>query len=354
MLIDLIVGKYNIISVVGLSKNAGKTVTLNELISQAADELIPLGLTSIGRDGESQDLVTCTEKPMIFAEEGTLIATAEALFNCGDARLEILEVTDHNTAIGKIIIARVIGAGYIQLAGPSTNADVRSVSERMLAHGADLIIVDGALDRMSSASPDISDATLLATGAVLSRDMNKAIERSVHQAKLFDLPAVEALDVAAATRDLMEAKQIGFIHGGFEVQSLTLRTALGAGRKIAAEMREDTQYVILPGSVVTKTIQDILAHTKHYKNTIFIIKDATKIFIEPRNWLFFMKKGIQFQVLEQIKLLAMTVNPYAPQGYYFDPKTFKESLAEKVAPLPVINVMETVELSRGGDHDPIY
>ena len=35
-----------------------------------------LGLTSIGRDGESTDVVTGTEKPGIFVREGTLIATA--------------------------------------------------------------------------------------------------------------------------------------------------------------------------------------------------------------------------------------------------------------------------------------
>ena len=62
-------------SIVGMCKNAGKTTMLNWMLHH--DRLRgTLGLTSIGRDGESTDVVTGTEKPGIFVREGTLIATA--------------------------------------------------------------------------------------------------------------------------------------------------------------------------------------------------------------------------------------------------------------------------------------
>ena len=53
------------VSLVGLSKNAGKTVTLNRLIRAAAGLGIPLGLLSTGRDGEPVDAVTELPKPRI-------------------------------------------------------------------------------------------------------------------------------------------------------------------------------------------------------------------------------------------------------------------------------------------------
>ena len=53
--------KYKTLSIVGMAKNAGKTTALNYLIEEAIDEGILLGVTSTGRDGESQDLVTGTE-----------------------------------------------------------------------------------------------------------------------------------------------------------------------------------------------------------------------------------------------------------------------------------------------------
>ena len=45
-------------------------------------------------------------------------------------------------------------------------------------------------------------------------------------------------------------------------------------------------------------------------------------------------------VVEEINLLAITINPFAPAGYYFDPATFKSRLQAFLDPLPVIDVME--------------
>ena len=54
-------------SIVGMCKNAGKTTMLNWLLT-AGHLRGTLGLTSIGRDGESTDVVTGTEKPGIFVK----------------------------------------------------------------------------------------------------------------------------------------------------------------------------------------------------------------------------------------------------------------------------------------------
>ena len=79
-------GKLNSVktlSIVGMCKNAGKTTVLNRLLSQYGRKRT-LALTSIGRDGESTDVVTGTEKPGIFVPQGTLIATAKDMLRlCG-------------------------------------------------------------------------------------------------------------------------------------------------------------------------------------------------------------------------------------------------------------------------------
>lgn len=103
-MLELINGKFKTISIVGMSKNSGKTVALNHLIAEAIDEGIPVGITSIGRDGESLDIVTETEKPRIFLEEGAFIATATGMLELGDANIEILQVTEYRTPLGEIII----------------------------------------------------------------------------------------------------------------------------------------------------------------------------------------------------------------------------------------------------------
>lgn len=339
-LLELMTDNCKIVSVIGMSKNAGKTVALNEIIYQAMEEEKVLGLTSIGRDGERQDIVTCTEKPMIYIDRGTLIATAENLFQCAEAKLEVLEVTDYNTSMGRIVIARAVTAGHVEIAGACTNQSIRDTAEKMLSYGAELVLVDGALDRVSSASPAITDATVLSTGAVLSRDMNKVMEQSLHRVRLFNLEAVSDAVVRTMVEDLMAEKQIGIITNDFDVIPLEVKTALGAGSIIGEALEDNALYVVIPGSLVAKTVSDVMMSSAKFKQVTFIIPDATKIFIENRDFNYFMKMGLKIQVMDPIRLLAVTVNPYAPQGYYFDPKTFKEKMATYLDPIPVFNVME--------------
>ena len=105
-------------SIVGMCKNAGKTTMLNWLLT-AGHLRGTLGLTSIGRDGESTDVVTGTEKPGIFVREGTLIATAKDMLRLGDVTKEILMTTGIPTPLGEVVIMRARSDGYVQLAGPS-------------------------------------------------------------------------------------------------------------------------------------------------------------------------------------------------------------------------------------------
>ena len=85
--------KYKTLSIVGMAKNAGKTTALNYLIEEAIDEGIVLGITSTGRDGETQDLVTGTEKPRVFLEEDMLVAVPALLYDMADAGLEVIQRT---------------------------------------------------------------------------------------------------------------------------------------------------------------------------------------------------------------------------------------------------------------------
>lgn len=338
-LLDLIKNKHRIISVVGMAKNSGKTVTLNRLIEEAMDNNITLGITSIGRDGEKQDIVTFTEKPLIYINQGTVIATAEEIFKVCEANLEILEITDYNTSLGRVVIARALSSGYVQIAGPCTNSDIKKVANMMLTYGADVAIVDGALDRLSSASPSITEATILATGAVLSRDMNRVIEKTAHKVNLFSLDTINDEGAKTIAKKAFEDKKIYVIDDEYGIEILNIKTALGSGREIAGAIKENSRYVIISGSLVTKTLKDIVTSSKLFRNVTFVIKDATKIFIDYKDWLYFEKVGVDLKVMEKINILAVTINPYSPLGYYFSPGEFLDKMKKILGPLPVLDVM---------------
>ncbi len=338
-LLNLIKEDYKIISIVGMAKNSGKTVTLNHLLLEAMEEDIPLGITSLGRDGESVDLVTETEKPRIFATEGTIIATSTSLLSLGDANVEIIKVTDYRTPLGNVVLGRVRSSGYIQLAGPQSLNEIKQVAEEMLELGAKFVIIDGALDRRSSAAPSIADATILATGAVLSRDINRAIEETLHIVNTFSLPQVEDKAIREIMNDLMNRDEIGVIDSNLNVNIIPIKTALGGGQMIGQSLKEDSKYIFIPGSLVNSTLEELINSTRKYKNVKIVIPDGTKIFIRPKEWLKFMRFGVRVMVLNPINLIAITLNPYAAAGYYYEPFNYLETMQSYINTIPVMDLM---------------
>ena len=337
---SLFENEYKIISIVGMAKNAGKTVTMNHVLEEMGNRSLCVGLTSIGRDGERQDIVTKTDKPMIYVKKDTLIATAEMLFNLSEVKMAVLEVTEHHTAMGRVIIGRTLNDGHVQVGGPTTNVAIRSVSEKMIAHGADYVLVDGALDRTSSASPAITDACVLSTGAVVSRDMAKAVEQTVYRASLFSLEAVDDPQIKALWAQAESLKRPILVDlEGRETVLSEVPTALSAGRIIAGEISAETRAIIIPGALVTQTLMDVVQTSPYYKNIEWIIGDATKVFIDHKDWLYFNRIGVRIRVRHAIKLLAITVNPYAPAGYFYDSDVFREAIASRTKGIPVIDVM---------------
>ena len=337
-LLDLIKEQYKIISIIGMSKNAGKTTTLNEIISEAYEEDIPIGISSIGRDGESLDIVTETEKPKIWVSENTYVATAQSLLLLSDANVEIMMTTNYRTPLGEVVIGKVRSAGYIQLAGPQTLKEMKKVSEDMLNLGAKFVIIDGSLDRKSQAAPAISDATILATGAAISRDLNRVVEETLHTISLLRLKKVEN-KYENILKSLLEESTIAIVDEDFKIERLKYKTALGMGREISEHIKENSRYLLIPGSLVKSTISELLSSTHHYKNLTIAVSDGTKIFIPPKDYLHFLRMGLKIEVVYPINLIGVTVNPYSPYGYYFEPEELLKKMKSYIKDIPVIDIM---------------
>ena len=319
-----------------MAKNAGKTTALNFLIEEAMDEGVVLGITSTGRDGETQDLVTGTEKPRVYLDEGTLVSVPSQLYNLADAGLEIVRRTPYSTAIGELLICRVLDAGYVQIAGPVINAETKKLCRDMFELGCDLIMIDGAIDRKSIASPDTSDAIILATGAVLSRSMKKVVEETAHIVNLYSIPEFKENDAVTDFIKNDNYEHIIAFNDKGEGKVLDLITGLGAARYIDDAIEEDTKYIFIPGAFTNSVVADI--SSKHLKQVEFILKDPTKIFINTMDWGQLRKRGFKVKVLKNIEIAAITVNPWAPQGYTFDSDVLIESLKAVLPEMPIIDV----------------
>jgi hypothetical protein len=174
--------------VVGTAKNVGKTVTTGAIYAAALAAGLRIAVLSTGRDGESFDAVDGIAKPRLFVRPGTVVATAAGALSAGPAA-EVLDVLALETAAGPVTIARMRQAAYVELIGPPTAAGVA----RTLAHLdelSDLILVDGAIDRVAALAGS-SAAVVIATGAATAGTPEAAIDAARILAARLRLPTVD-------------------------------------------------------------------------------------------------------------------------------------------------------------------
>jgi len=331
----------NSISIVGMAKNVGKTVTLNYLIQEAFNRNILLGLTSTGRDGELQDTVYYTHKPPIWVPESAFIATAWACINQSGAKIEILEKTDFSTPLGEIIIGKVRESGNIELVGPRTGNQLKQLIEHLTRLGARLVMVDGAINRVSSAAPALTQGTILATGAALGHSIQTVIEKTALQVEFFRLKRAKE-NIRNLAKPLIDSGRTGVIEEGI-ARELKLETALMAGKQIVENITPKTEAVVIGGAVSNKIIED-LTKTIPVEGVEIIVKDATRLFLEPMVYNRFRASKGNITVVYPINLLAVTANPTSPKGYSFCPREFLSKIRKALFPIPVYDVV----LGEGG------
>jgi hypothetical protein len=329
--------KYKTVSIIGMDKNVGKTTVLNHILSKAWGSLA-LGVTSIGRDGEDKDGVTGTEKPKIYVRSGTYIATAKECLFKGDITKEIIEATGIHTPMGEVIIAKAISDGYIELAGPSLNAYMKEICNRLSLLGGELILVDGALSRRSLASPSVTEACILSTGASLSRSMDKVVEMTSYMVRCLSLKKESDDEILELAKVILRDVKVGIIYKDKSFKALDLETSLAAGKDIVENLASEVSHVLIRGVISDKLIEDIIKTTDKYKGTTFLIEDGTKLFLSQDNLEKFERLGGGFRVIENINLAYVTCNPVSPYGYSFDKELFIEKLRRSIN-LPIIDVV---------------
>lgn len=337
-LIDLIYPQNKIISIVGTSKNAGKTVTLNEIISQAHEKGIRLGLISTGRDGERKDVLTQTEKPPIHVCRGTILTTVESAIKGEHAGIEIFRVTDYNTPMGRVVLGRSTEDGYVEISGPHSSMTIKEMCLEMQGLGAELVLIDGSLDRRASAAPYVSDGTVLATGAALARSINGVVEKTMHLINTYSIPMIEEEYIRDIAYSAIDMGKTAVIALDGSITYLDTMTSLQSGDIISGYLKEDTAYIVLSGSATVNTIKDVLLNRK--SSVKIIVKDSTRVFIPASDFYILQKMGMELRVVDNINIIAVTVNPYSPEGYYFEPSELLYTMRNAVPQIPVFDVVQ--------------
>lgn len=327
-----LVKKYESVSIVGMCKNAGKTTALNSIVDGYEGQKKILALTSIGRDGEDVDLVTGTKKPGIYVHAGTLVATASSLLKSCDITREVLDTTGISTPMGEVVILRALSDGNVQLAGPSIVDQLVGLSGRFRQLGADRIVIDGAINRRTLSTRRLTEATVLCSGASCDREMDKVIQSTAHTCRLLMLPQLEN-EIERGKIEMLDPGKTALL--GKEIVYLEPGTGIADG--LRKHMNNKTEIVYLDGALSNGIVKPLLMSGAENKGLTFVVQDASRILLSEHNFAMMEMRGWRIRVMEDINLVAVTVNPFSAYGYHFDKDRFKKEM-EKQIDVPVIDV----------------
>jgi hypothetical protein len=345
------------LALVGLAKNTGKTVTLAALLSELEQAGRTIAVTSVGRDGEEHDVIDARiSKPRVRLPAGSLLASTDELLRASGIAFELLMPTEARTPLGRVLVVRLEQDGTVEVAGPSAAAQVRSVSEAMLAHGAEQVLIDGAIDRRAASAPEVADGVIMATGAVLSGEIEQVVARTADAVELARLPTLEH-DGAASER----ARMLASGHGGHlsaligddgEVQELPARFALRAeegGLHELLDAHPDTSILLIGGALPERLLDALLgAVRRRPRAPTVLVGDATRVFLGERSVGWYRRQGLHIRALRSTPLLALTVNPVAPQSHSFDSRELRGLLARAVEGVAILDVCHSDYLAADG------
>ena len=351
-LYDIIAGSgVHSLAVVGLVKNAGKTTVVNALMANCPQRF---GLTSLGLDGERTDHLTGLAKPSIAPPKGTLVATTRGSLERSRYAMEAIEELPFHTPLGRVVIGEAGGDGAVEVSGPTTLAELHVTVERLRALGADQVIVDGAINRIGSASPRVSDGVVIATGGMVGDPLSDVLDTTLGALDLLMLPGV-----GSETRQLVAkhaaagSRAVAFTAGGV-AHPLELATVVGEGVTVAREVERLGADTLLVGGALTQEFVDDFTRTLPPRTELrVIVRDATVLVLPPAMVGRFLRRGIHLEALTPLRVLALTVNPFrVPQPY--QPRVFFSAVADTVGDrLPMFDVVNGfARLPGGGPADP--
>ena len=326
------------LAVMGMTKNTGKTVTLNHVMASAAQSAVALGVTSIGRDGEERDQVFSFPKPPVKVWPGTLVATARDTLVRAKVRTQVVCSTGLGSPMGEIVIVRALDAGDMEIAGASRSTDLIALIRQLKQCGCTLVILDGALGRSHHASPAIADGVILATGAAIGGGIPDVIRKTRDRLAI--------LGIAQAPSDLVARCDAVFSSGGVGVWdrngNVLLKEqipTLTAASRLIALVDHGVGTIAVSGAVGRSLWRAVQALAEHNAQLTLVVADGTRLFVDQMDLTAFAQQGGTVAAYCGIRISAVTLNPFSPMGGHFEAREFLEAARSA---LPEYDVSDVV------------
>jgi len=314
------------LSLIGLSKNVGKTTTTNylleALLSQKLYQAEELAITSLGLDEETVDALTGLPKPRYVPQAGVLVATTTELLQQAEnegAQFERLLELSGRTALGPVVLARVLHMGRIIIAGPTLLSELRSALDKLAAFGAQLSIIDGAINRLGAAAPNISDACIICTGTSAGATPEIVARRTVDIFTRLTIPQSTWADEykklfpqeRLVTFSPISVDRVILGNAGDSEPASEARLILDGIKSI------ENNIYLLRGAFTEELSRELLRQLSQIhtcsNEAELVVGNATKIFCHSVTLQRLAAKGLHVRVATPIRILAMTINPFTTE-----------------------------------------
>jgi hypothetical protein len=330
------------LSLIGLSKNVGKTTTTNHLLETLVGEKHyrsdELALTSHGLDGETTDALTGLPKPRYVPQAGFLIATTSGLILQAESegvQVERLQQLPGRTALGPIMLARIVHPGRVIMAGPTLLHDLRYAIDQFESLGARLSIVDGAINRLGAAAPTITNACIICVGASAAATLELVARRTADMLRRLSIQKTQFID--AYRKQTSKARLCMVTVDGDENVIIPYEGEIGplyeAGWIAKCIQTTQNSIFILQGALTEELSRALLAELpKKFSSDQggeLIVEDATRIFCQSVVVQRLSERGLDVRVANPIRILALTANPYTTE-YLCSSQHLLDALAKEL------------------------
>ncbi|RJX27479.1 MAG: hypothetical protein C4537_00620 [Acholeplasma sp.] len=256
-------------------------------------------------------------KPKIVVYPKMVIATATSCLKHSTAKIDVFLTTNFQTALGPIIIGKVIEEGTIMLAGPTTNRDMNSLLAMLKTYTTKLF-VDGAFNRMTFSSMAELDGIILATGAAFSPKMEDTVDKTAFIVHLFN---------AKSPENVMEIEGSMMIKTARETYVNHLKS-IDWFENTIRRMKDKVEFIYIKGAI-TQRLMNLILDTRDEHITL-LIDDPSKMLVH-HSWMHAIRAlKLNIQVIKPIPLLWITINPWSPTGEGYDQDLFYHALSDVI------------------------
>lgn len=328
-----------VVSVLGMAKNTGKTVTLNHLLEQAARRHVSVGLSSIGRDGEGTDAVFSNPKPPVTVWPGAVVATAAGTRARSRVRTRLLGATGIHGPLGEVLLLQALEPGEMEVAGPSHGRDQLTIVDRLRQCGVDQILLDGALGRSQHASPALADGVVLATGAAVGGGLGDVLRKTLDRLAVLEI-GVAGEGLLGSTQSLFAGRGVGLLGPSDEWLWRAPMASLNAAEALLAHATPAVRTVAVTGAVGTRLWAALMALAARAPGLRLLVEDGTRLFVGTRELAAFAQRGGCVLARRPIRVAGVTVSPFSPLGGHLDARELLHEARTALAPRLVVDVMQ--------------